>query len=85
MPSVTTLTVHDAFLEVVWEDGSSSSYPWAWLRDHGHDEQTRHPVTQQRQIHATTIRPDLRARSATVVGDEVTIDLDVELIKKTGA
>lgn len=73
MATITDLSVHPAYLEVTWDDATSSTYPWLWLRDHAHDEQTLHPVTQQRQIHATTIAADLRAESASADAEEVTI------------
>jgi len=55
----------DSCLQVTWDDGVESSYPWLWLRDHAHDEATIHPVTQQRQLDTAGLPPDLRAASAT--------------------
>ncbi len=57
-------------LDVRWDDGLTSEYPWLWLRDHAHDEATLHPVTQQRQLFTAGVAPDLRGhrradRSAT--------------------
>jgi trimethyllysine dioxygenase len=55
----------DSCLHVTWDDGVESWYPWLWLRDHAHDEDTIHPVTQQRQLDTASLPPDLRAASAT--------------------
>jgi trimethyllysine dioxygenase len=73
MTTISTLTVRPGFLEVSWGDGGTSTYPWAWLRDHAHEEATLHPVTQQRQIHAMTIDPDLTAATAEVMDGSVTV------------
>ena len=64
------LDVSDDGLDVRWDDGLTSVYPWLWLRDHAHDEATLHPVTQQRQLYTAGVAPDLRGsrradRSAT--------------------
>lgn len=54
-------------LQIVWADGTTSSYPWLWLRDHAHDAATLHPVTRQRQLHTASIDPQLRCREVSVV------------------
>jgi trimethyllysine dioxygenase len=74
MASITALATGPDRLEVSWDDGVTSSYPWMWVRDHDHDEATLHPVTRQRQIHALTIDPDLVGESATVDGDVVVVE-----------
>ena len=50
MASVTSFECCDDRLQLTWDDGGVSTYPWIWVRDHAHDEATLHPVTQQRQF-----------------------------------
>ena len=73
MATITDIAPRTDRLEVTWDDGSSSTYPWLWLRDHAHDPATLHPVTQQRQIHATSIDPGLQAESASLADGSVTV------------
>ena len=71
VPGLVCLTTS---LQVTWGDEqAATSYPWIWLRDHAHDEQTTHPQTQQRQLYTADIPRDLVGSSATVVNDEVEI------------
>jgi len=37
-------------LEVKWNNGATSDYPWHWLRDHSESSKDLHPATLQRQI-----------------------------------
>jgi trimethyllysine dioxygenase len=37
-------------LRILWSDGSSSCYPWLWLRDHSENQVDLHPDSKQRQI-----------------------------------
>lgn len=60
-------------LTVIWAGGESSRYPWLWLRDHGHDEETLHPVTQQRQLFTATLPEDLTGTDAALTGEAVEI------------
>ncbi|MDH4354197.1 MAG: trimethyllysine dioxygenase [Actinomycetota bacterium] len=73
MASISAVTAEHDRLEVTWDDGATSSYPFEWVRDHDHDEATLHPVTRQRQIHALDVDPGLAAASAEVTGDTVTV------------
>jgi trimethyllysine dioxygenase len=66
MPTISALAPHDGHLAVTWSDGSDSSYPWIWLRDHAHDEATMHPVTQQRQLYTAGVAPTLSAHEVFV-------------------
>ena len=72
-PAIESLGVSDDRLDVRWDDGHTSAYPWLWLRDHAHDEATLHPVTQQRQLYTAGIAPDLRGVGAQVVVDDVAV------------
>ena len=74
MPTITELTSHPTYLTVTWDDGATSDYPWIWLRDHSHDEQTLHPVTHQRQLHTASIAPTLTATATKVAGDELQVE-----------
>ncbi len=60
-------------LLVHWTDGSVSTYPWAWIRDHSHDPATLHPTTRQRQIALADIDPGLRAAAVEIVADQVIV------------
>jgi trimethyllysine dioxygenase len=72
-PAIERLDVSDDVLEVRWEDGLTSAYPWLWLRDHAHDDATLHPVTQQRQLFTAGVAPGLRGVAAHAVGDDVSV------------
>jgi trimethyllysine dioxygenase len=71
---ITGLVVGERSLTIRWTSGRESHYPWLWLRDHAHEPETLHPVTQQRQLFTAGLPPDLRGRAAAVVGDEVEIE-----------
>ena len=46
MERIRTLEASHDGLRVVWSDDvPESQFPWFWLRDHGHEEATLHPVT----------------------------------------
>ena len=77
MTSIATLTPQDRSLEVLWNDGVVTRYPWLWLRDHAHDPDTMHPVTQQRQLFTARVPRALRGLSTEVVGDELQVTWDV--------
>jgi trimethyllysine dioxygenase len=71
--SIASLTVTDGSLTVAWSDGVSSNYVWMWLRDHAHDEDTLHPVTQQRQLFTASLSPELQGTGARVDGVNVLV------------
>ena len=73
MPTITDLTSHPSHLTVTWDDGTASDYPWIWLRDHSHDEQTMHPVTLQRQLHTASIDAGIKASSVALADDDVQV------------
>ena len=41
-------------LNIVWDDGSSSCFPWLWIRDHSESIVDLHPDSKQRQIDAVS-------------------------------
>jgi trimethyllysine dioxygenase len=45
-------------LKVLWDDKSSSHFPWLWLRDHSESKVDLHPDSKQRQIDVFTILPN---------------------------
>lgn len=73
MAMITNLTSESSALVVTWDDGVTTTYPWIWLRDHAHDEETFHPVTMQRNIHTASIDPDISASEVTIADGDVTI------------
>ncbi|MGH6898607.1 MAG: trimethyllysine dioxygenase [Geminicoccaceae bacterium] len=77
MDRIRALEVTEAGLRVVWDDDvPESRFPWFWLRDHGHEAATLHPVTRQRQLFTAAIPDDVRGRAARVgeAGRVVTVD-----------
>ena len=72
-PTIERLAVSDVGLDVRWDDGLASEYPWLWLRDHAHDDATLHPVTQQRQLYTAGVAPDLRGVGVQILGDDVSV------------
>ena len=60
---------------MTWDDGATTTYPWIWLRDHAHDEETFHPVTMQRNIHTASIDPDISATEVALADGELVIDV----------
>jgi trimethyllysine dioxygenase len=67
------LVISATSLVVSWCDGTVTKYPWVWLRDHAHDPETMHPVTQQRQLFSATIPADLMATSASISDGSVVV------------
>jgi trimethyllysine dioxygenase len=63
-------------LGVTWADGADRSrYPWLWLRDHGHEPATLHPVTLQRQLDTAALPDDIRGTAAHLVDDGQTVEV----------
>jgi len=73
MAMITDLSSSSAALVVTWDDGVTTTYPWIWLRDHAHDEETFHPVTMQRNIHTASIDPDISATEVALSDGDVVI------------
>ena len=64
-------------LHVAWSDDvPESRFPWFWLRDHGHEAVTLHPVTLQRQIFTAAIPDQTRAAGASLAPDGQTVIVD---------
>lgn len=77
MVTIASTSPTDRSLEVTWSDGVVSRFPWIWLRDHAHDDDTMHPVTQQRQLFTAQVPPALRGLSFVVDGEWLDITWDV--------
>jgi trimethyllysine dioxygenase len=45
-------------LNIVWDDGSSSCFPWLWIRDHSESIVDLHPDSKQRQIDVFSETPN---------------------------
>jgi len=73
MVSVSSMQLDRSSLEVSWDDGVVTRYPWIWLRDHAHDAESLHPVTQQRQLFTASIPADVRAVDAKIVDGELQV------------
>jgi trimethyllysine dioxygenase len=74
MASISRLDSATATLTVTWDDGGTTEFPWLWLRDHAHDDETMHPVTQQRQLFTAGVDPAIRATSVEVVDGALSVD-----------
>jgi len=70
---ISTIEVTDRWLAIDWADGTTSRYPWLWLRDHARDESTVHPITQQRRLDTAGVRRDLRGTAAHTVDDDTVL------------
>jgi trimethyllysine dioxygenase len=67
---IRSLQLDEEGLRVIWEaDVPDSRFPWFWLRDHGHDEATLHPVTLQRQLFTAAVPDDVRGAAARLEED----------------
>ncbi|HEX5017391.1 MAG TPA: trimethyllysine dioxygenase [Actinomycetes bacterium] len=73
MATITDHKSDSSALTVTWDDGATTTYPWIWLRDHAHDEETFHPITMQRNIHTASIDPDISATEVTIANGDVAI------------
>lgn len=69
MTEISSLRLDSKSLEVTWTDTSVTRYPWLWLRDHAHDDDTMHPVTQQRQLFTAALPAGLVGTAAVVRND----------------
>lgn len=56
--------------------GPTAHFPWFWLRDHGHDPQTLHPQTLQRQLETAAVPDDIHATDARPSADGQAVELD---------
>jgi trimethyllysine dioxygenase len=73
MTAIDDLEAGSDALTVTWDDQTTTTYPWIWLRDHAHDEATFHPVTMQRNIHTASIDPAISSTAVELSNADVTI------------
>ena len=71
--TIPSISLSEVSLVATWPDGAETRYPWIWLRDHAHDEDTMHPVTQQRQLFTAAVPADLAGTSARVHDDALVV------------
>ena len=77
MQKVAALAIEDRGLVIRWEArGPASHYPWFWLRDHGHEEGTLHPVTLQRELFTAAVPDDIKGATATLAPDGRSLAVD---------
>jgi trimethyllysine dioxygenase len=74
MASIIELVPSTSILDVTWDDGVVSRYPWLWLRDHSHDPETLHPVSRQRLLFTAGVPADISASRAAVEGDTLVVE-----------
>jgi trimethyllysine dioxygenase len=77
MVSIASTQPTDTSLEITWSDGVISRFPWLWLRDHAHDDETMHPDTQQRQLFTARVPRGLRGLSVVTDTDWLEVTWDV--------
>ena len=53
-------------LNVYWNNGTSSCFPWLWIRDHSESEVDLHPDSKQRQIDVFSETPDNTIINSTI-------------------
>jgi trimethyllysine dioxygenase len=77
MERVASLAIDDSGLRISWQSGGEAShYPWFWLRDHGHEEATLHPMTLQRQLFTAAVPEDIGGAAATLAPDGQSLTVD---------
>ena len=73
-PTIERLDVSDDGLDVRWDDGLTSEYPWLWLRDHAHDDGDAapgHPATAA--VHGRASPPTCAGSARRSLGDDVSV------------
>ncbi len=73
MRTIASVSLQKVSLEVTWDDGVVTRYPWIWIRDHAHDDLTLHPITGQRQLFTASLPEGLAGTTAGVADDAVTV------------
>jgi trimethyllysine dioxygenase len=77
MQKLASVAIDGSGLEIGWEgEGGRSHYPWFWLRDHGHEESTLHPVTLQRQMFTAAVPDDIQGVAAALAPDGRSLVVD---------
>jgi len=89
----TTESLNDG-LKILWDDESSSLFPWLWLRDHSESKVDLHPDSKQRQIDVFSNPPNNSISKVSLDNiskhilikwlDETESFLSFELLQSTG-
>ena len=66
----------EAGLEVVWDTGERTSYPWLWLRDHATDPQSYDSRSGQRELYTAGLDPGIRGLAARLSPDGHSVEID---------
>ena len=74
MATITDFKSEATSLTVTWDDGTTTTYPWIWLRDHAHDDESFHPITMQRNIHTASIPRDIAATNVKAADGELAFE-----------
>lgn len=74
MADISELRPSSTTLDVVWDDGVTTSYLWLWLRDHSHDPETLHPVSMQRLLFTAGVPADISGKHAAVEGGDLVVE-----------
>ena len=64
--SIQSIKPQNEGLSVIWNDGSSETFPWLWIRDHSESEKDLHPDSKQRQIDVFSNKLDNSVVSAKI-------------------
>ncbi|MHA1601067.1 MAG: TauD/TfdA family dioxygenase [Alphaproteobacteria bacterium] len=74
--AVRTIQRGEAGLEVIWETGEQTSYPWFWLRDHATDAQSYDSRSGQRELYTAGLDPAIRGLAARLGADGRSVEID---------
>lgn len=77
MVTISSIAPAERSLEVTWTDGLVTRYPWLWLRDHAHGDESLHPVTHQRSVFTARVPRGLRGLDARFEGEDLVVTWDV--------
>lgn len=66
---ITHISQTSANLTAHWQDNSTSTHSWFWLKDHGEDTASLHPDTLQRETDTFSINPAIQPVSVYLNAD----------------
>ncbi len=66
----------EADLEIVWETGERTRYPWLWLRDHATDPHSYDSHSGQRELYTAGLDPATRGLAARLAADGRSVEID---------
>jgi trimethyllysine dioxygenase len=71
--SIQSINPKNDGLNIVWNDGTSSCFPWLWIKDHSEAEADLHPHSKQRQIDVFSQKTDNSIINASINQDSKNI------------